>query len=180
MIRSEYNLATGEFTNRAFDSVDQDYFVAVLAEGCGWRDGLFNPDLHRVDLGTGEVLMPSVEGALRYQQRPVGLGSYLWNRTTLQWDDVRSLDEAKMQRRAAIKAEGVALIRARFPAIRDLDEILLVRQILLSVLPAARALTADMQYAAAVYDAGLAAIAAVNAAATVTEADAVAATWPPP
>lgn len=79
---------------------------------------------------------------------------------------------------AAIKLDGFARVQAVYPAITSFDALQLVSDIIQSVAPAARQLTADMTKAAAIWNAGKAAIAAVNAAATAADVAAVTPSWP--
>lgn len=93
-------------------------------------------------------------------------------------DDPETLDHAKARRIAELKAAGVARMQARFPAIADFDTAALVRQIVLSIAPAARALTADIAWLGTVWQAGADGVAAVRAATTVAAVDAVTVAWP--
>jgi hypothetical protein len=84
----------------------------------------------------------------------------------------------KAARIAAIKLDGLSHVRAVFPSIASFDDLKLVSSIIQSILPAARSLTPDMTKAAAIFNAGQAAIAAVNAAATAQDVAAVVPAWP--
>ncbi len=90
-----------------------------------------------------------------------------------------TLPLAKARKAHAIKTEGLARMQTRFPALATFDTVQLLRETILSVLPAARSLTADMQFISDTYTAGKAALAAVQAATTIAEVDAVAPAWPP-
>lgn len=84
----------------------------------------------------------------------------------------------KAARVAAIKLDGLAHIQAVYPAIKSFDELQLVSDMILSIVPAARQLTADMTKAAAIWNAGKTAISSVNAATTAAQVAAVVPTWP--
>lgn len=91
------------------------------------------------------------------------------------YNDLAAIKAARV---AAIKLDGLAHIQAVYPAIRSFDDLQLVSDIILSIVPAARQLTADMTKAAAIWNAGKAAIASVNAATTAAQVAAVVAAWP--
>ena len=88
------------------------------------------------------------------------------------------LPDYKTERVAAIKAEGLDRIQAVFPAINSFDELALVRELFLSILPAARSPTANWQRMIDIYTAGRNAITAVNSATTQAQVDAVSPAWP--
>jgi hypothetical protein len=88
------------------------------------------------------------------------------------------LPAIKVARIASIKADGLVRIQAVYASIRGFDDLQLVSDIILSIIPAARQLTADMTKAAAIWNAGKAAIASVNAATTVVQVAAVVPAWP--
>lgn len=79
-----------------------------------------------------------------------------------------------------IKANGLARIQVIFPAITDVDLLKLVTEIMASILPAAKSLTADMTKAGQIYTAAKNGITAVNAAANKAAVDAAVAAinWP--
>ena len=93
-------------------------------------------------------------------------------------DGFNPLPYAKKYKAAAIKAEGLARIRAVFPAITDFDELQLVTNIMQSILPAAKSLTAGMTTAAQIYTAAQNALTAVQNATTVAQVRAVTPAWP--
>jgi len=68
-----------------------------------------------------------------------------------------------------VKAEGLSRIKAFLPALATFDEVELIRELWLSISPAARAPTATLGSVTAVYQAGRDAVQAVNALATITE-----------
>lgn len=89
-----------------------------------------------------------------------------------------TLAEAKLRKAAAIRAEGLARIQTRFGALRDFEDLRLIREILLSIAPAALSLTANMAWARDTYQAGATALGQVAAAASIAEVDAVTPSWP--
>ena len=91
---------------------------------------------------------------------------------------VPTLDQYKAARVQTIKQTGVGRLRTRFPTVADFDVVQLMREVVLCIAPAARAMTADFQWAADTYDAGKAAIVQVNAAPTKAAVDAVVVNWP--
>lgn len=88
------------------------------------------------------------------------------------------LPDYKTERVAAIKADGLARIQAVFPAINSFDELALVREMFLSIAPAARVPTANWQRMIDIYTAGRAAALAVSNATTKQQVDAVNPAWP--
>ena len=88
------------------------------------------------------------------------------------------LPRYKSDRIAAIKLDGLARIQVVFPAIKDFDALLLVREQYLSVAVASRTPTASMTSAINIYSAATTAIASVNAAASKAAVDAVVVAWP--
>ena len=91
---------------------------------------------------------------------------------------VETLAEAQERRTAAIKAEGLARIQAVMPAVSDIDTLELVRELILSIAPAARQLTADMTTISNIYAAARTALIAIRNATTVAQVDAVTVSWP--
>lgn len=90
------------------------------------------------------------------------------------------LPAVKADKVTAIKADGLTRIQFVFPAVRDLEELRLLSNIIQSIAPAARQLTAPMQKASAIWIAAQDAIALVNAAMTAGQAEAVTPAWPVP
>lgn len=88
------------------------------------------------------------------------------------------LQQAKQARRESIKSDALSRIQATLPGINSFDTLDLVRNLYLSIAPAARSATADLQAAINVYTAAATAIASVNAATTPAEVAAVVVTWP--
>ena len=86
--------------------------------------------------------------------------------------------EAKARRTAEIRAEGLRRIQAVFPAVDGFDALKLVREQMLSIAPGARQFTADMQSVVDIYQAGAVGLAAVQAAATLAQVQAVTVNWP--
>ena len=85
---------------------------------------------------------------------------------------------AKKYKREAIRVDGLTRVQAVFPAIRDVDELRLVTNIMQSIAPAARQLTPDMTTLSAIYTAVQNALTAVNNATTVAQVRAVSPNWP--
>lgn len=79
---------------------------------------------------------------------------------------------------AQIKADGLARIRTVFPAITDFEALALVRDQFLSVAPAARQPTANLQKMIDIYVAGANAIGSVNAATTSAQVAVIVPAWP--
>lgn len=93
-------------------------------------------------------------------------------------DGFDPLPEYKAEKVQAIKVDGLARIQQVFPAISTFDELRLVRELYLSIASASRRPTTDWQRMIDIYTAGLNAIAAVNAATTQAQVDAVSPVWP--
>ena len=90
-----------------------------------------------------------------------------------------TLAQAKKLKIDGIKADGIDRIRARLgDVVGDLDGLLLVKTIWLSIASAARAPTTDMQWLIDTAQAVQTAVAAVNAATTLAQVRAVAVSWP--
>jgi hypothetical protein len=89
-----------------------------------------------------------------------------------------SLAEAKARRRWQIQRDGLTRMQSRFPALDSFGAVQLVREIYLSVAPAARVPTVDALFIINTYTAGMTALDAVNAATTIAQVDAVAPAWP--
>ncbi len=93
-------------------------------------------------------------------------------------DSYNELPHYKARKIAAIKLDGLARIQAVFPAISDFAELALLREMYLSIAPAARSPTSNWQRMIDIYTAGQIAVAAVNAATTKAQVDAVSPSWP--
>lgn len=93
-------------------------------------------------------------------------------------DNYNDFADYKTDRIAAIKADGLARIQAVFPAINSFDELALIRDLFLSILPAARSPTANWQRMIDIYTAGRNAVIGVNNATTKQQVDAVTPAWP--
>jgi hypothetical protein len=89
-----------------------------------------------------------------------------------------TLAHAKRRRAIEIKHEGLSRMQTRFGALRDFETVQLLREVILSVAPAARQLTADFTWLQDTFQAGKTALAAVEAATTVAQVDAVTPSWP--
>lgn len=93
-------------------------------------------------------------------------------------DSFDPLPSYKAERIEALKADGLARIQAVFPAIKSFDELALIRELYLSIAPAARQPTTNWQRMINIYTAGQAAAASINAASTKAQVDAVTPSWP--
>lgn len=93
-------------------------------------------------------------------------------------DSYNELPRYKLGKIAAIKLDGLARIQAVFPAISDFAELALIREMYLSIAPAARSPTANWQRMIDIYTAGQAAVSSVNSATTKAQVDAVTPGWP--
>ena len=89
-----------------------------------------------------------------------------------------TLQQAKARKILSIKREGLARVRTRFEAVVSLDQFDIYRELLLSVIPSARALTTRVQWCNDTYQAGTDAVAEVHAATTIAQVDAVTPAWP--
>lgn len=89
------------------------------------------------------------------------------------------LPDHKADKIEAIKAEGLARIHDTFPAITSFDQLDLIHDLYLSILPAARTSpTARWQRMVNIWQAGQAAITQVRNATTQAQVDAVTPAWP--
>lgn len=88
------------------------------------------------------------------------------------------LPNAKAVKIAEIKAEGLSRLQVYLPGVKDWDTFHLIKELWLSITPAARQPTAAFQSAIDIYQAGLDAIADINALATSAEIAAYNTTWP--
>ena len=82
------------------------------------------------------------------------------------------LPTVKAHKIAELKTEGLARIQAVYPAIKDWDDLELVRDQWLSTAPAARQATAEFQSMIDIFQAGKAAVTAINALTTITDVEA--------
>jgi hypothetical protein len=100
----------------------------------------------------------------------------------LQAEDTRSAAEilaaAKEDRIEAIRAEALTRMGEDFAALSDPDMVLVLRELWLSIAPAARQPTAKMTKVFDVYQAATSAVATVRAALTVAAVAAVVVAWP--
>jgi hypothetical protein len=71
-----------------------------------------------------------------------------------------------------LKSKGLSRVQLVFPAIKDWDDLDLVRDQWLSIAPAARSATANFQSMIDIFQAGKVAVAAINALTTVAEVEA--------
>lgn len=72
------------------------------------------------------------------------------------------LDKAKRLKIAEIKAEGLSRIQVFLPGIKDFDTLQLIKEMILSIAPASRQLTVNMQTGSDMYQAGSDAVTAIN------------------
>lgn len=91
---------------------------------------------------------------------------------------VETLQAAKDRRRISVRGEALSRVQSAFPSIENYDDLKLVREILLSVIPAARSFTADVQRLVDIFSAVQTAITSINNATTVAQVDAVTVNWP--
>lgn len=89
-----------------------------------------------------------------------------------------TLEQAKARKLHSIKLEGLGRMQTRFPALQTFDTVQLLREVILSVAPAARQLTVDFQWLGDTYQAGKTAADQVQAATTIAQVDAVTPAWP--
>ena len=89
-----------------------------------------------------------------------------------------TLAEAKSRRKWEIKRDGLARMQTRLPALDAFDMVQLMREIYLSVAPAARQPTTDLQWIIDTYQAGNVALAQVAASTTIAQVNAVTPAWP--
>lgn len=94
-------------------------------------------------------------------------------------DAYNPLPDYKVDKIAAIKAEGLRRLQLIFPAINSVDEIKLIGELWQSVVPAARSPTANMTKAINTYQAAAAAIVTINGYATAAEVSAYSPTTSP-
>lgn len=79
---------------------------------------------------------------------------------------------ARVDKKDAVKAEGLRLIQVYLPGVENFEKLQLVREQWLSTAPAARSATATFQYAINVYQAGTDAIGVLNGYTTLAEIEA--------
>jgi hypothetical protein len=91
-----------------------------------------------------------------------------------------TLAQAKARKLHTIKAAGLQRMQGRFPGLQTFDTVSLLREVILSIAPGARALTPDMQWLGDTYVAGKTAADQVMAATTIPQVDAVTPAWPAP
>lgn len=72
------------------------------------------------------------------------------------------LAKAKALKKEEVKAEGLSRIQVAIPAIIDFDNLQLVKEMILSVAPASRQLTTNIQNASDIYQAGSDAVVVLN------------------
>lgn len=89
-----------------------------------------------------------------------------------------TLEEAKKRRAYQIRMQGLTRMQTRFEGLRSFEMVRLVREVVLSIAPAARQLTADITWLGDTYQAGRDAIDDVQAATTIAQVDAVTPAWP--
>lgn len=87
-------------------------------------------------------------------------------------DSYDALPYAKKLKVDELKTEGLSRVQGVFPAIGDFDELDLIRETYLSIVPAARSATTDFQNMINIVQAGKAAATDINALTTVAEVEA--------
>lgn len=178
----------------------EHYAIYVTATGniaqwgtCGPGEGaLVEPDAGRaVIYGAGGPWTPrthyvaagvpvayTAEQAADKADRPSARG-FLWSNATMTWVDSRTLSDLKQQTRQGIRQEAKRRITSRLGEIMaDPDMLVLVKTIYLSIAPAARQPTTDMQWLIDMAQAVQTAVAQVTAANTKAEVAAVTVAWP--
>jgi hypothetical protein len=173
---SEYEESTGLFTGAVVTVESEAALLSQMRPGMNFAQGAYLRDLYRVDPATKQVIEPSAEAMARYQTRPSWPSE--WDRMSLQWVDLRSLADHKATKVAQIKAEAVSRIEALIPGMRDLATILAMRELYLSIVPAARSPTASLTKVMAIYAAAAEAVEAVRQAASPQAIEAVTVNWP--
>lgn len=76
---------------------------------------------------------------------------------------VELLSDAKVEKRQAIRAEGLSRIEAIYPGLGNQAMLGLVKDVILSIAPAARQLQPDLITVRDIFDAGQAAVVVINA-----------------
>lgn len=79
------------------------------------------------------------------------------------------LNAERVEKVKEVKAEGLSRINAVMPALETFDQVELVRELWLSIAPAARQPTADLTTITNIYSAGRNAVAAVKALTTIAD-----------
>lgn len=129
-------------------------------------------------VSAGVPVAYTAEQTAAKKARPAARG-YAWDNTTMSWADGRTLAETKAQERQSIRAEARQRITARMGEVMaDPDMLVLVKTIYLSIAVAARQPTADMQWLIDMAQAVQTAAAAVTAANTKAQVEAVTVAWP--
>lgn len=82
---------------------------------------------------------------------------------------IEELANARQAKLIELKAEGLSRIKAIMPALSDWDVLELIRELWLSIAPAARQATSTLQSVIDVYQAGRDAAAAINALADTSQ-----------
>lgn len=154
---------------------------ALVAPGAGrgviYGDGgPWTARTHYVAAGV-PVAYTAEQAAAKYA-RPQARG-YAWDNTAMSWADGRTLVDVKAQKRQSIRQDAKQRVVARMGEVMgDADMLTLVRTIYLSIAAAARQPTTDMQWLINMAQAVQTAAAAVTAANTKAEVEAVTVAWP--
>ncbi len=90
-------------------------------------------------------------------------GNYIDAECQVVIDSYDPLPHAKRDKIRELKVEGLSRVQSVFPAIKNFDDLDLVREQYLSVAPAARQPTTDFQTAIDIVGAGRSAVVAINA-----------------
>ncbi|MFN9029638.1 MAG: hypothetical protein ACK54C_02100 [Betaproteobacteria bacterium] len=119
------------------------------------------------------ALTPDEEARLRaYKHNAV------WDSNALDWVDARSAADYGRDKAKAVRAEALTRIQAEMPGINDFEALQLVRELWLSIAPAARQPTAKLAKVLAIHQAARQAITAIQSATDRPAVDAVVVTWP--
>ena len=93
-------------------------------------------------------------------------------------DQYNELDDLKKEKTQQIKLQGLTLIMQLYPAITNFDQLLLFRDVWMSIAPAARNPVANWTKLINIYTAGANGVTAVNSATTKAQIDAITVNWP--
>lgn len=172
---SEYDASTGFFTGRIF-TTDERENVVQFRGGYNYALGEWNSDLYSVDPATLDLIEPDAATIATYLARP----SYAahWDRVLRQWVDDRTIRTFRGERLQAIKTEMSRRMAAVLPGFGNVETVRALREVWLSIAPAARQPTAKLTSIINIYQAGDVAITAVRAATTKADVDAVVVNWP--
>lgn len=107
---------------------------------------------------------------------PPATGTWIWSNGN--WQSVPSLAEHKAARITTIKLEAVTRMSAILPGVDSVATVVTLRELYLSIAPAARAPTAKLTSIINIYQAADTAIGLVQVASTKEQVDSVVVNWP--